>query len=141
MTDTRGTDTRGTDTSATDIIAATEATLCRILAEVLNLNRVDPQDGFFEVGGDSVLAVAVVARAREAGLVLRVRDLFDHQTAATLAPVIGELSSAASESATSTASGKSPLLAFADDEFGEFGEFEEAEAASSGTEAEWETVT
>jgi aryl carrier-like protein len=125
-----------TNTSATAIIAATEATLCRILAEVLNLDVVDSQDGFFEVGGDSVLAVAVVARAREAGLVLSVRDLFDHQTAETLAAVIGELSSAGSDSATWTASEKSPLLTFADDEFGEF---EEADAASSGTEAEWET--
>lgn len=114
----------------TDTIAATEATLCRILAEVLELDRVSPQDGFFEVGGDSVLAVAVVARAREAGLVLGVRDLFDHQTAETLAAVVGELSS------DSTASDKSPLLTFADDEFGEF-----EDAGAGDTEAEWETMT
>jgi aryl carrier-like protein len=119
-------------------IAATEATLCRILAEVLNLELVGPQDGFFEVGGDSVLAVQVVARAREAGLVLGVRDLFDHQTAETLAAVIGELPGAGGDSANSTASEKSPLLTFADDEFGEF---EEADASDSGTEAEWETIT
>jgi hypothetical protein len=121
--------------------AATEATLCRILAGVLGLDVVRPQDGFFEVGGDSVLAVAVVARAREAGLVLGVRDLFDHQTAETLAAVIGEPSRAGSDPANAAASGQSPLLTFADDEFGEFGEFEEAGTADSGAEAEWETVT
>lgn len=122
----------------TDATPAREATLCRILAEVLNLDLVRPQDGFFEVGGDSVLAVQVVARAREAGLALSVRDLFDHQTAGTLAAAIGEISSTGSDSANSTASEKSPLLTFADDEFGGF---EEADAADSGTEAEWETIT
>ncbi len=117
----------------TDTIATTEATLCRILAEVLELDVVRPQDGFFEVGGDSVLAVAVVARAREAGLVLGVRDLFDHQTAEELAAVVGEVSGARSDSA---ASEKSPLLTFADDEFGEF-----EDAGAGDTEAEWETIT
>lgn len=128
----------------TDTIAATEATLCRILAEVLNLDLVHPQDGFFEVGGDSVLAVAVVARAREAGLVLGVRDLFDHQTAEKLAAAIGDLPGASGGSANSAASPEAPLLTFADDEFGEFGEFgefEEAGASASGAEAEWETIT
>jgi hypothetical protein len=124
----------------TDTIAATEATLCRILAEVLSLDLVHPQDGFFEVGGDSVLAVAVVARAREAGLVLGVRDLFDHQTAKTLAAVIGDLRGASGGSANFAASPQAPLLTFADDEFGDYGEFEEAGASASGTEAEWETI-
>jgi hypothetical protein len=122
----------------TDSVVATEATLCRILAEVLDLDVVRPQDGFFEVGGDSVLAVQVVARAREAGLVFGVRELFDHQTAETLAAVIGELSSSGSDSANSTPSEKSPLLTFADDEFGEF---ENVDASNSGTEIEWETIT
>lgn len=123
----------------TDTIAAAEATLCRILAEVLDLELVRPEDGFFEVGGDSVLAVQVVARAREAGLALSVRDLFDHQTAGTLAAVIGE-HPGQSDSVNSAASEKSPLLTFAD---GEFGEFEDVDAGrhASSTEIEWETLT
>lgn len=119
-------------------IATTEATLCRILAEVLKLDLVRPQDGFFEVGGDSVLAVQVVARAREAGLVLSVRDLFDHQTAGTLAAVVGDLSAATGPSDPVPA--ESPLLTFADDEFGEF-EDVEADRLAGGAEAEWETFT
>jgi aryl carrier-like protein len=118
----------------TEAIAAAEATLCRILAEVLGLELVRPEDGFFEVGGDSVLAVQVVARAREAGLVLGVRDLFDHQTAETLAAVIGVHSGPIGDSVE-----KSPLVTFTDGEFGDFGDFEEA--ADSGAEAEWETIT
>jgi aryl carrier-like protein len=125
-----------------DVIAATEATLCQILADVLGLDVVRPQDGFFEVGGDSVRAVQVIARARAAGLVLSVRDLFDHQTAETLAAAIGGRPAAASE-ADSAAAAQSPLLTFADDEFGEFGEFEDTDAGLQASEAEgeWETLT
>lgn len=137
----------------TDLIATTEATLCRILAEVLGLDVVSPQDGFFEVGGDSVLAVQVVARAREAGLALSVRDLFDHQTAETLAAAIGDLSAASGTGGDSAGAGgasadcvdpaapaEAPLLTFEDDEFGEFEDAEPGQQAS-GTENEWETVT
>jgi aryl carrier-like protein len=123
----------------TDVIATTEATLCRILAEVLDVDLVRPQDGFFEVGGDSVLAVRVVARAREAGLALSVRDLFDHQTAETLAAVIGDLP-AGSSADGAAAPTESPLLTFEDDEFGEFADVE-AGLRASGTEVEWETLT
>jgi hypothetical protein len=123
----------------TPAIAATEAMLCRILAEVLGVDLVRAQDGFFEVGGDSVLAVQVVARAREAGLALSVRDLFDHQTAETLAAVIGALPAAAS-SASDVVPPAPSRLAFADDEFGEF-EVADAGQQSSGIDAGWETFT
>lgn len=122
-------------TAATE---ATEATLCRILAEVLELDLVRPEDGFFEVGGDSVLAVAVVARAREAGLVLGVRDLFDHQTAATLAAAISDRPGASGDAAPQA---EAPLMTFADGEFDEFDEFGEFEEVGGGAEAEWETIT
>jgi aryl carrier-like protein len=127
-----------------DVIAATEATLCQILADVLGLDVVRPQDGFFEVGGDSVRAVQVIARARAAGLVLSVRDLFDHQTAETLAVAIGGRPAASeADSVASAAVAQSPLLTFADDEFGEFGEFEDTDAGLQASEAEgeWETLT
>ncbi len=127
-----------TDSDTDTDTVATVATLCRILAEVLEVDLVHPQDGFFEVGGDSVLAVAVVARAREAGLVMSVRDLFDHQTAETLAEVIDAHPRQDNGSGNAAATGKAPLLPFAD---GEFGEFEEFGAAGSGAEAEWETIT
>jgi hypothetical protein len=123
----------------TAMAAATEATLCRIFAEVLGLDLVCGQDAFFDVGGDSVLALQVVARARAAGLVLSVRDLFDHQTAQTLAAVAGELAGAA-DPGGATAAAELPLVSFAD---GEFGEFEDTEAGrpASDTEAGWETGT
>jgi aryl carrier-like protein len=119
---------------------AAEATLCRILAEVLDLDVVRPEDGFFEVGGDSVLAVQVVARARAAGLALTVRDLFDHQTAQTLAAAIADLPAATSDSAGDPAPAESPRLTFAADEFGDFDDVE-AGQQSSDIDAGWETFT
>ena len=42
----------------------TEKTLCAIFSEVLGIERVGIHDNFFEAGGDSILALQVVARAR-----------------------------------------------------------------------------
>ena len=85
---------------------------------------------------------SAIARARGAGLVLSVRDLFDHQTAETLAAAIGGRPAAASEtdSAASAAAAESPLLTFADDEFGEFEDID-AGLQASEAEGEWETLT
>jgi Phosphopantetheine attachment site len=124
--------------------ATAEATLCRIFAGVLGLDLVRPQDGFFEVGGDSVLAVQVVARAREAGLALTARDLFDHQSPGALAAAAGELQGAAGSGAAA-APAEPPLMTLANGELDEFedDEFEDTEAGqqASDTEAGWETVT
>src|SRR5215475_14389640 len=78
-----------------DRLTAREQTLREIYAEVLGLDRVGPDDGFFDAGGDSVLALQVVTRAREAGLGLSVRDLFDHQSAARLAPLATDVAASA----------------------------------------------
>ncbi len=43
------------------------------------------KDDFFELGGDSILSVQIVARARQAGLVFTVKQIFEHQTVAGLA--------------------------------------------------------
>ena len=62
-----------------------EKTLCEIWEKVLGLKRVGVRDNFFEVGGDSILCVQIVARAREAGLQLTVQQMFQYQTVAGLA--------------------------------------------------------
>ncbi|MFO0758293.1 MAG: amino acid adenylation domain-containing protein [Byssovorax sp.] len=64
-----------------------EATLCRIWAEVLRVSRVGVHDNFFEIGGDSILGIQIVARAERAGLHLTPRQLFQHQTIAELGAV------------------------------------------------------
>ncbi|WP_313888680.1 non-ribosomal peptide synthetase [Mycolicibacterium sp. CBMA 226] len=65
-----------------------EKTLAAIYAEVLGLERVGADEPFFDLGGDSILAMQVVARARAAGLICRPRDVFVEQTVAGLARVV-----------------------------------------------------
>ena len=68
---------------------AVEEILAGIYAQVLGLERVGVDDSFFELGGDSILSMQVVARARAAGVLCRPRDIFVEQTVAGLARVAG----------------------------------------------------
>ena len=54
---------------------------------MLGLLDVGIHDNFFEIGGDSILSIQVIARAHAAGLDLTPREMFDNQTIATLASV------------------------------------------------------
>ena len=65
----------------------TEEVLAGIYAQVLGLDRVGVEESFFALGGDSILSMQVVARARAAGLKCRPRDVFVEQTVAGLARV------------------------------------------------------
>ncbi len=67
----------------------TEEILAGIYAQVLGLERVGVDESFFELGGDSILSIQVVARARAAGVLFRPRDIFVEQTVARLARVAG----------------------------------------------------
>lgn len=66
-----------------------EQSLAEIWADVLGLERVDFHDNFFEVGGDSILSIQIIARAHQAGLHLTPNQIFDHPTVAELAASIG----------------------------------------------------
>jgi amino acid adenylation domain-containing protein/non-ribosomal peptide synthase protein (TIGR01720 family) len=68
---------------------AAQALLCSLGAEVLRLERVGIRDNFFDLGGDSILAVQLIGRANRAGLRLTPKQLFDHQTFEELAAVSG----------------------------------------------------
>ena len=74
----------------------TEEILAGIYAQVLGLERVGVDESFFELGGDSILSMQVVARARAAGLMCRPRDIFVEQTVARLARVVDVADGAAS---------------------------------------------
>jgi amino acid adenylation domain-containing protein/non-ribosomal peptide synthase protein (TIGR01720 family) len=67
--------------------SAVEKILAGIYAQVLGLERVGVDESFFELGGDSILSMQVVGRARLAGVVCRPRDIFVEQTVARLARV------------------------------------------------------
>jgi amino acid adenylation domain-containing protein/non-ribosomal peptide synthase protein (TIGR01720 family) len=65
----------------------TERTLAAVFADVLRLPEVGVRDSFFELGGDSIVAIQLVSRARAAGLALTPRDVFRHRTVEALAAV------------------------------------------------------
>ncbi|MGE2721092.1 amino acid adenylation domain-containing protein [Mycolicibacterium celeriflavum] len=77
--------------------SAVEEILAGIFAQVLGLQRVGVEESFFELGGDSILSMQVVARARAAGVLCRPRDIFVEQTVAGLARVARVTSGAAVE--------------------------------------------
>jgi aryl carrier-like protein len=62
-----------------------ETILCGLFAEVLGLERVGIDDNFFERGGDSIVSIQLVSRARRAGLSITPRMVFQHQTVEALA--------------------------------------------------------
>ncbi|MEU9347336.1 non-ribosomal peptide synthase/polyketide synthase [Streptomyces sp. NPDC048278] len=64
-----------------------EETLGALVADVLGLERVGVDDDFFALGGDSIVAMQLVARARAAGLAFSPRDVFRHKSVAGLAAV------------------------------------------------------
>ena len=68
---------------------AQEAVLCGLFAELLRLPRVGIDDNFFALGGDSIVSIQLVSRARRAGLSMTPRLVFQHQTVAALAAAAG----------------------------------------------------
>jgi amino acid adenylation domain-containing protein len=71
----------------TERSTAAERILTQIWADVLGVPDIGPHDDFLDRGGDSILAMQIVARARDAGLRLRPRDVFTNPTIARLAAV------------------------------------------------------
>jgi amino acid adenylation domain-containing protein/non-ribosomal peptide synthase protein (TIGR01720 family) len=72
----------------------TEATLLGIWREVLRDPELTVTDNFFEMGGDSILTLQVVARSRQAGLRITPRDIFEHPTVEQLAAIAVPLAEA-----------------------------------------------
>ncbi|MCB5182201.1 condensation domain-containing protein, partial [Streptomyces antimicrobicus] len=76
---------------------AVEEQLCALFAEVLGLPEVGADDGFFDLGGDSIVSIQLVSRARKAGLLFTPRDVFEHKTVEALAAVAGTVAEAVHE--------------------------------------------
>ncbi|MBB1252763.1 amino acid adenylation domain-containing protein [Streptomyces sp. OF3] len=71
-----------------------ERLLCELAAELLGLERVSPDDRFFEIGGDSIISIQLISRARKAGLSITPRDMFEQGTMGGLAAVAKPLTTA-----------------------------------------------
>ena len=61
-----------------------ETTLCRLFGEVLGVDGVTIDDNFFDLGGDSILSIQLVSRARRAGITITARQVFETGTVAEL---------------------------------------------------------
>ncbi|MGC9441182.1 amino acid adenylation domain-containing protein [Streptomyces sp. WG5] len=62
-----------------------EETLAALFAEVLGRDAVGLDESFFELGGDSIVSIQLVARARRRGIALSPKDVFELRTVAALA--------------------------------------------------------
>ncbi|WP_285611856.1 non-ribosomal peptide synthetase [Actinokineospora globicatena] len=66
---------------------AVEAALVSLFADVLGLDEVGADDDFFALGGDSIVSMQLVARARATGIKFTTRQVFETRTVAALAAV------------------------------------------------------
>ena len=62
-----------------------EIQLVEIWEEVLGFRPIGVHDNFFEVGGDSILSIQIVAKARQKGIFLGPNQIFENQTISELA--------------------------------------------------------
>src|SRR5215510_14661015 len=60
------------------------AELCDILSRHLSDQDIGPDDDFYAMGGDSLIALRVVAEARERGITITLRDILYYPTAREL---------------------------------------------------------
>jgi amino acid adenylation domain-containing protein/non-ribosomal peptide synthase protein (TIGR01720 family) len=103
-----------------------ETVLCALFAEVLGVERVGIDDSFFALGGDSIVSIQLVSRARKAGLKLSPRDVFEQKTVAGLAAVAGDMERATAAATAESGAGRiraTPIMCYLaerDDPIGRF---------------------
>lgn len=97
------------DTQYTAPTQPVEQQLADIWASVLGRESVGIHDNFFALGGDSILSLQVVSRARQQGLLFQPKQLFQHQTIAKLASVVEQLTSTTTLNTQGQVSGKVEL--------------------------------
>ncbi|BDB27750.1 amino acid adenylation domain-containing protein [Cupriavidus sp. P-10] len=91
-------------------VSVPERMLAAVWADVLGIAQVGLHDNFFALGGDSILSLQIVARARLQGWRLTPRQVFEHQTVAALAQVAQRVDVAAEDAANDAAEhGAAPL--------------------------------
>ncbi|MCJ8268918.1 MAG: condensation domain-containing protein, partial [Psychrosphaera sp.] len=115
-----GVDDRFEVTQYSEPTTPVEHQLVEVWAQVLGYDsdKLSVQGNFFELGGDSILSIQLVSRARLAGLHFSVKQLFDHQTIRQLGLQLNQ--QAAVEVSQAAVAGQQQLLPiqqafFADD--------------------------
>ena len=75
-------------------LSPVEEQLTQIWSEVLKRDAISASDNFFDLGGDSILVMQIVSRAKRAGLQVTPKLIFKHQTIAELAVTLSAVSEA-----------------------------------------------
>jgi phthiocerol/phenolphthiocerol synthesis type-I polyketide synthase E len=76
--------------NAAEKVPQIEATLLRIWTQCLGIESIDRNDNFFEIGGDSLLAIGVAMAGTREGLDLTPQDLYECQSIAALAATLAQ---------------------------------------------------
>ncbi|MBY8863490.1 amino acid adenylation domain-containing protein [Nocardia sp. CA2R105] len=71
-----------------------EKVLAGLFADVLGLPSVGVDDSFFALGGDSIVSIQLVSRAKAAGLGFSARDVFERKSVAALAAIATDVTDA-----------------------------------------------
>ncbi len=85
-----------------------ETRLHRLFAEALDRDDFGVDDRFFAIGGDSILAIRLVNRARAVGLAISAKDIFEYQTVRALAGIAVPVSDMVAAEDPSAAYGAMP---------------------------------
>src|SRR5688572_3826741 len=64
---------------------AIEQAMCEVWQETLKVEQVGIRDNFFSLGGDSILSIRVVGTLKNRGILVEIKDIFQHQTIEQLA--------------------------------------------------------
>ncbi|MEV0062372.1 amino acid adenylation domain-containing protein [Nocardia sp. NPDC050718] len=64
-----------------------ETAIAALFTQVLGVREIGAEDSFFASGGDSILSIQLVSRARTAGISFTPQQVFEHRTVAGLARV------------------------------------------------------
>ncbi|NBT97456.1 MAG: amino acid adenylation domain-containing protein, partial [Methylocystaceae bacterium] len=86
-------------------VTPTEVLLCDLYAELTGASRVGLDDSFFALGGDSITAIRLVSRVRQAGYSLSVKDIFAR-------PIVGMLAASLSRFEGETVTVAAPAAGF-----------------------------
>ncbi|MEL7328708.1 MAG: non-ribosomal peptide synthetase, partial [Cyanobacteria bacterium J06559_1] len=88
-----------------------ERTIADIWQQVLRVESISVHDNFFDMGGDSIMAIQIAARLADAGVVISPNQIFQFATVAELAVVaVCKGAESTSEEASAEASADTPLV-------------------------------
>ncbi|MEV6138340.1 amino acid adenylation domain-containing protein [Nocardia sp. NPDC051990] len=65
----------------------TERELAAVFAEVLGRDTIGVDESFFALGGDSIMSILLVSRARARGIAVTAQEVYEHRTVARLAAI------------------------------------------------------